>query len=238
MSFPSYRAVSKIGFCHITFCESTDLEKSNMFGKKNSLLSLVNKRQVLPPLPLGVVQRWLLGGNTFFNLSEITKRKLWYVSTFHFLHLFLAIWSRLRNKMTRLRILTGPHKTFKPTSSSQIKSNATDNIKKHEVLIEIYKITNVMTKIISVLEISKTESIMESFQSKCNSILVSFWICLVWLEQDWDRISKIIATQPGVSLLLSQRIIIQFGLGWPVGQVQLTGTSRNKIDGWNVFSIL
>ena len=57
MSFPSYRAVSKIGFCHITFCESTDLEKSNMFGKKNSLLSLVNKRQVLPPLPLGVVQR-------------------------------------------------------------------------------------------------------------------------------------------------------------------------------------
>ena len=46
MSFPSYRAVSKIGFCHITFCESTDLEKSNMFGKKNSLLSLVNKRQV------------------------------------------------------------------------------------------------------------------------------------------------------------------------------------------------
>ena len=54
MSFPSYRAVSKIGFCHITFCESTDLEKSNMFGKKNSLLSLVNKRQVLPPLPLGL----------------------------------------------------------------------------------------------------------------------------------------------------------------------------------------
>ena len=80
--------------------------------------------------------------------------------------------------MTRLRILTGPRKTFEPTSSSQIKSNATDNIKKHEVLIEIYKITNVMTKIISVLEISKTEPIMESIQSKCKSILVSFWICL------------------------------------------------------------
>ena len=75
--------------------------------------------------------------------------------------------------MTRLRILTGPRKTFEPTSSSQIKSNATDNIKKH-VLIEIYKITNVMTKILSVLEISKTEPIMESIQSKCNSILVSF----------------------------------------------------------------
>ena len=70
--------------------------------------------------------------------------------------------------MTRLRILTGPRKTFEPTSSSQIKSNATDNIKKHEVLIEIYKITNVMTKILSMLEISKTESIMESIQSKCN----------------------------------------------------------------------
>ena len=234
MSFPSYRAVSKIGFCHITFCESTDLEKSNMFGKKNSLLIQAG----VAASSSGVVHRWLLGGNKFFNLSEITKRKLWYVSTFHFLHLFLAIWSRLRNKMTRLRILTGPRKTFEPTSSSQIKSNATDNIKKHEVLIEIYKITNVMTKILSVLEISKTEPIMESIQSKCNSILVSFWICLVWLEQDWDRISKIIATQPGVSLLLSQRIIIQFALGWPVGRVQLTGASRNKIGGWNIFSIL
>ena len=64
--------------------------------------------------------------------------------------------------MTRLRILTGPRKTFEPTSSSQIISTAIDNIKKHKVLIEIYKITNVMTKILSVLEKSKTESTMES----------------------------------------------------------------------------